>query len=462
MKSAIEKSEQTIEKITNPWGETTDPSKHNPEKFRYLVHAFNPASAISMMQMNIMVREKYPHHLFDKKDGDQSVNLFCQPEKLTERVALSCSLIDQNHVATWGRAGIILEAGQNNVCISQPKDCGSMVMSKNLLLQQAMQKNFYHPDQLLQCSNPYQYNEVVVLANHNNQKIRLTGFFIKVDEDNEPIDEGLASKMSLHSYRLHLPIVKIQEFNDYLVDKIFEQPNSLHLHFEGKTYWLSGSLDHGRLDFHKSGSKEIWTFIHETELENIITFLQKNNFPQKKINAIKQSYLSVREKYFAPTIEYNPDHTIRKITKLSGYGKNERKIEIYPSGVAHWVNQAAERKQISEIFSSNGRSQIYRERSLYHPLDPQEFDLIIKKLIKDHQNKIDQDNIRQWAKGVRPTIDKKWKNEAENRQIAGMLSGRKLELEKRKILELIDSLPSDPKHERQLIDQVINSINSNR
>ncbi|MFZ5392173.1 MAG: hypothetical protein ACOZAR_03160 [Patescibacteria group bacterium] len=462
MKSIIENSEHTIEKINNPWGETTDPNKHNPEKFRYLVHAFNPASAINMMQMNIIVQEKYSHHIFDKKDGDQSINLFCQPERLTQRVALSCSLIDQNHVATWGRAGIILEADQKNVCISQPKDCGSMVMSKNLLLQQALQKTFYYPDQLLQHCNPHQYNEVVVLANHNNQKIRLAGFFIKVDEDDEPIDEGLASKMSLHAYRLHLPLVKIPEFNDCLVDKIFEQPNSLHLHFKGKTCWLSGSPDNGRLDFHKSGSKGIWTFIHETELENIITFLQKNNFSQKKINVIKQNYLSAREKYFAPTIEYNPDHTIKKITKLSGYGKNERKIEIYPSGVAHWVNLAAERKKVSEIFSSNGRPQIQEERSLYHPLNPQEFDSIIDMLLKDKQNKISHDIIKQWAKDLGPVIAKKWKNEMENKQTLSMLNGRNLELEKKKMLEWIDSLPPDPKRERELIDQIIKSINSNK
>ena len=24
------------------WGQTTDPSQHNPDNFRYLVHAFNP------------------------------------------------------------------------------------------------------------------------------------------------------------------------------------------------------------------------------------------------------------------------------------------------------------------------------------------------------------------------------------------------------------------------------------
>ena len=26
------------------WGQTTDPDQHNPDNFRYLVHAFNPFS----------------------------------------------------------------------------------------------------------------------------------------------------------------------------------------------------------------------------------------------------------------------------------------------------------------------------------------------------------------------------------------------------------------------------------
>ena len=31
------------------WGQTTDPSQHNPDNFRYLVHAFNPHARLGAL-----------------------------------------------------------------------------------------------------------------------------------------------------------------------------------------------------------------------------------------------------------------------------------------------------------------------------------------------------------------------------------------------------------------------------
>lgn len=34
------------------WGQTTDPSQHNPDNFRYLVHAFNPFSLFNAIYIS--------------------------------------------------------------------------------------------------------------------------------------------------------------------------------------------------------------------------------------------------------------------------------------------------------------------------------------------------------------------------------------------------------------------------
>lgn len=81
------------------WGQTTDPCRHNPEDFRYLVHAFNPHARIGALFIQLVTQDK---GIVADEAGDQSINVFKEPERVDERVSLSMSLIDQDHTATWG------------------------------------------------------------------------------------------------------------------------------------------------------------------------------------------------------------------------------------------------------------------------------------------------------------------------------------------------------------------------
>lgn len=76
-----------------PWGNVTDPNKHDLNNFRYLIHAINPNATISMASIGAMSQQKQSTN---KEDGDQAINLFREPERLHERVSLSCSLVDKN------------------------------------------------------------------------------------------------------------------------------------------------------------------------------------------------------------------------------------------------------------------------------------------------------------------------------------------------------------------------------
>jgi hypothetical protein len=114
------------------WGEVTDPKKHNPKNFRYLVHAFNPFATASQPLIAISA-ELSGAYKVDKREGDQSISLFEEPERLVERVSLSMSLIDQDHTGTWGPGGIIVEVPEENVVITSPVDTGSHNSSKEFL-----------------------------------------------------------------------------------------------------------------------------------------------------------------------------------------------------------------------------------------------------------------------------------------------------------------------------------------
>lgn len=81
------------------WGQTTDPCRHNPDNFRYLVHAFNPHARLGALFIQLVTQDE---EAVADGQGDQSIDVFKEPERIDERVSLSMSLIDQDHTATWG------------------------------------------------------------------------------------------------------------------------------------------------------------------------------------------------------------------------------------------------------------------------------------------------------------------------------------------------------------------------
>lgn len=40
------------------WGQTTDPDQHNPDNFRYLVHAFNPFSLFNAIYTSKIIHQR--------------------------------------------------------------------------------------------------------------------------------------------------------------------------------------------------------------------------------------------------------------------------------------------------------------------------------------------------------------------------------------------------------------------
>lgn len=68
-------------------GDTTDPTQHDPTSFRYLVHALNPGAKMSAMRIAV----DFSDHI-NSSHGNQSINMYKQPERVAERVSLSMSL----------------------------------------------------------------------------------------------------------------------------------------------------------------------------------------------------------------------------------------------------------------------------------------------------------------------------------------------------------------------------------
>ena len=93
-----------MNKEQNIWGNCTDPARHNPNEYRYLVHGFNPSASYGLAMLSAQ-------NTINKNNqyGDQSINLIEYPEKLADRVSMSMSLIDQSHTVTWGGEELLLK-----------------------------------------------------------------------------------------------------------------------------------------------------------------------------------------------------------------------------------------------------------------------------------------------------------------------------------------------------------------
>lgn len=203
-----------------------------------MVHAFNPLATCSQPIIALSAQLSGIYQV-DKREGDQSINLFDQPERLGERVSLSMSLIDEKHTGTWGPGGIIVEAPSECIVMTSPTDIGSHNSSREFLMKQARLLPLLSGDQLLQRTLPGFYNEVVAFGRSENGKtLRLKGFFIKVNKRGKPIDPVIAERMRQHVKRLNLPLVKIQVQGLYDQEMFSIEEYGVWAHYKGFRYNL--------------------------------------------------------------------------------------------------------------------------------------------------------------------------------------------------------------------------------
>jgi hypothetical protein len=331
------------------WGGVTDPKEHNPKNFRYLVHAFNSFATASQPLVAISA-ELSGAYKVDKTEGDQSINLFDEPERLAERVSLSMSLIDQDHTGTWGEGGIIVEAPEENIVITSPTDVGSHNSSKEFLERQAQKQPRLTGEQLLKFTSHGIYNEVVAFAKSETGKpLRLKGFFIKVDKNGQPTDPVIAQKMRQHAARLNLPLVEIQVLGPYEQEMFEIAKNGVWAHFKGNRYNL-GSED-PEFAFNAYDDKVDTFFPSPQEIEEVVAhFRERGDINEAQAQQILERYIIADARRKSPKIEYDPKTSeISRVTIKDGYGKDAIEYWLSPSGYCWRVNMEEYKKAFREM-----------------------------------------------------------------------------------------------------------------
>ncbi len=171
-------SENSMEKQYNGgWSESTNPREHNPDNYRYLVHAFNLTAKNRLAIANI---SSYINNPELAKSATEVVDIYKNPNQIQERLSISCSLINQDKNVTWGDSGLILE-NNNRPYITSNQDAVVINHNSQLLEQQSKNNYIQTPEAILFQTNSETYNEIVIQGNGT----RIVGVFAKVNEDGE-------------------------------------------------------------------------------------------------------------------------------------------------------------------------------------------------------------------------------------------------------------------------------------
>jgi len=390
------------------WGGTTDPIQHDPLQYRYLVHAINPFS--SMKAQLITLYDARDGIKYDESWGDQKISMYDQPERIGERVSLSMSLIDQDHTATWGEAGLIVEAPEQNVVLTSSSDVGAHNNNLDFLLKQAQNHGVMSVDNLISSTSPHSYNEVVAVASRDGQQLQLKGFFYKSTKAGEPFNRQLASRMQAHASRLGLPVVAITEQGYYADDKVDTSQGRLAIQFNGSRYMLAGYEPQHQFKVYDERHHSHFAAPHE--LEPVLDFaIQTGGLTEDEAARVTTAYQEADKQRQTPKVEFDEDGSVKEISFRTGYGADETKVSLGKSGHGYRTNLAMQAEKMQEAMLSMGKPQIqmygFDEDRSYTPLSPVEADKMVDtacETLNVEKAKV----VRKWYQEHRDVLEKQW------------------------------------------------------
>ena len=390
------------------WGQTTDPDQHNPDNFRYLVHAFNPFARGSALILNSLVTQD--EGTVTDEAGDQSIDVFKEPERIDERVSVSMSLIENGHTATYGSSGIIVQAPESSVVLTSPTDAGVPNSHRDRLIAQGRSMEILSPDEIFERSSPRTYNEVVALGQSG---LKAVGFFYKVDSRGKPVDSDLAANMLGLGSRTGLPVVEIPEKNIYTENKVVRytymdssRREELRIFLGGMCYCAPKSK--GRLGFRVvEGDTLKWHFPSPEKFEAAIGFaLRTGEIGEDEANQILEDYRTTDIERQTPTAYFDKDGEIDRVECLQGYGEDEVSLNISRRGIANKIQKGTARLMGEGV---ERLSQYVTDRMI---------EAAVKNLSPEKA-----ESVRSWYEKVRPSIVDAWsqRNRARSNMVYSII-----------------------------------------
>lgn len=180
----------------------TDPRKHDPQDFRYVVHSLQGPGGRALQYLHLLDRPR----MFDRT---QAIDLFRRPERIAEKRVLSASVIDGEHQGTWGDVGYILDVPFDNVVAAYRRDTGTPFIDP----ERALSERERTPTigEILKATHPQSYNEIVLRGSTAAGKVSVVGIWAKIFSDGEPMNDPMYQELVSQASRLGLSFIELIE-----------------------------------------------------------------------------------------------------------------------------------------------------------------------------------------------------------------------------------------------------------
>ena len=390
------------------WGQTTDPCRHNPDDFRYLAHAFNLYARGNALIINNLVTQD--EGTVTDEVGDQSIDVFKEPERIDERVSLSMSLIDQDHTATWGGAGIIVAVPESSVVLTSPTDAGVPNSHRDHLIAKGRSMGILSPDEILECSSPIKHNEIVALGQSG---LKAIGFFYKVDSRNNPINVGLMTAMRQLGGRMGLPVVGIsnEKENPYAENKVIRSTSAesggeeeLRIFFDGRCHYIVESNDKPKYRA-VDGDTGLTHFPSPERFTAAIDFaLCTGNMSEAEAEQILEDYNAVDIERRTPTAYFDENGELDRIEYSEGYNNYESRLFLNRYGIARRIQKDKIRLALEAnrfMAEAEPGDDVGQQLSQYVT------DIMVENAVKNLRPE-KAESIKLWYERVRPIIVDAW------------------------------------------------------
>ncbi|MEZ4819055.1 MAG: hypothetical protein R3A45_03830 [Bdellovibrionota bacterium] len=184
----------------------TDPNKHNPDNYRYLIHGTTKSN-----------------QLISENKFDENKFLLNNPQYIQEQGFISSSIVSERHKKPFHTMGFILRVKHKGVIRTSSDDLNapSIILHDDIdSYLQRMDENYSHMspqdilDQTGRPENQYPYNEVLLYSSKASKTVEIIGVYYSVADDNPAI--ALSNKQELNrlnkiSKELHVPLIALNE-----------------------------------------------------------------------------------------------------------------------------------------------------------------------------------------------------------------------------------------------------------
>jgi hypothetical protein len=237
----------SFEFLKTDWEQGFTSPSDNGDDFRFLVHGLLPDYLVYKVAL---LKEGGGY------DPDQDIDLLRDPSKIHKKKLISTSCVDQNHRDTYGDVGLILSVPFENVLHMSPKDSGTDFMAPDAVLKRNLDcREMMSLDVIMSATGKCARNEIRLTGETEAGRVKVVGFFIKVEKDGTPINPEMAYQIVRLADISGLPLKQIKKplrnfaDQDLKVHQLLPSspPFGLSFHENGLRYWVG--LEGDQLSF---------------------------------------------------------------------------------------------------------------------------------------------------------------------------------------------------------------------